>query len=148
MLRLHSINVSAFAARALWQLLGSYSSLSDGGRYLTSLLHFLHRIIDAGVDQCHQELVDALGVLFGTKLFVAADKSDCILGFDNVTWETVDKDFFDRELRKTPFEIVVSFLTSVVQNVPEVFRRLQPLVKTMVEATKLSQSGNSYNNKF
>ena len=128
--------------------MGNYSAVYDGGHYLTSLLHFLDCLIEVGVARHQQQLVEALAVLFGTKLFVGADKDDCILGFDNVTWETVDKDFFDRELRKTPFEIVVSFLTSVVQNVPEVFQSLQPMVKTMVEATKLSQSGNSYNNKF
>jgi hypothetical protein len=123
--------------------LGSCSTLSDSGRYLTSLLYFLDHLIEAGFAQRQHQLVDALGVLFGTKLFVeTSEDNELLSAFNLVNWETVDANFFDKELQKSPFEIVGGFLTRVIENVSEVFQRLQPMINSLAEATKLSHTGN------
>ncbi len=135
-----------FSARVLWHFLGSYTTFNYRGLYLTSLLHFLDRLIDVGASRHQKQLVEALGVLFGKKLFVETnDDNESLSAFCFANWETIDVNFFDKELQKTPFEIVVAFLTRVLENVPEVFQRLHPMVNSLVDATLLSQTGNLRN---
>jgi hypothetical protein len=113
---------------------------------MTSLLYFLDRVIDVGASRHQMQLVEALGVLFGKKSFVETnDDNESLSAFCFANWETVDVNFFDKELQKTPFEIVVGFLTRVLENVPEVFQRLHPMVNSLVDATLLSQTGNLLN---
>jgi hypothetical protein len=129
----------------LWRYLGnSHSPTNDKRRFITTLLNFLDRMITASIDRRRPQLVDALIVISKTKVF--ADQvvdSNCLSAFDKFGWEEFETSLFGSAAsRETRFEIVVSFLTNVVENVPEVFHGFQPFIDSLVEATKLSQTGN------
>ncbi len=100
-----------------------------------TLLSFLDRTITASIVRRHSQLVDALIVISKTKIF---DEQV----FDKFGWEEFETSLFGSGAkRETRFEIVVSFLSNIVENVPEVFHSFRPLVDSVVEATKLSQTG-------
>ena len=96
----------------------------------------------------HQkDVVATLQVIFATKLFtqtsvVGTGTGTALSAFQNVNWKFVAISGEPKSLS----EAVADFLSSVVENVPEVFHFLQPLVDSLVDAvvsTRLSASGSS-----
>ncbi len=133
-----------FSARMLWRYLGNnHSPINDKRRFITTLLSFLDRTITASIDRRRSQLVNALIVISKTKIFVEQVVDDNRLSaFDRFGWKEFETSLFGSGAkRETRFEIVVSFLSNVVENVPEVFHGFQPLVDSLVEATKLSSRG-------
>ena len=137
-------SVFFLSARMLWRYLGnSHSPTNDKRRFITTLLNFLGRTITASIDRRRSQLVDSLIVISKTNIFVEqVVDSNCLAAFDKFGWEEFETSLFGSVTsRETRFEIVVRFLSNVVENVPEVFHGFQPLVDSLVEATKLSQTG-------
>ena len=94
----------------------------------------------------HQkDVVATLQVIFATKLFTqtsVVSTGTALSAFQNVNWKFVAISDEPKSLS----EAVADFLASVVENVPEVFHFLQPLVDSLVDAvvsTRLSASGSS-----
>ena len=130
----------------LWILLGNFVPTQDRERYLTSFFHFLATLVDVAYARHRQQLIAAFNVILGTKTFVVKSSSDGerLDIFSGIPWMRVELHLFGSDVSKSLAETVANFLATVIENLPEIFHLLKPLVSTLVASTtstRLSDSG-------
>ena len=68
--------------------------------------------------------------------------------FSTLNWDRIVTAFGGVEFHKSGAEIVVKFLGNILENLPEVFHRLKPVVESLLKATTLSKSGQLFLSHF
>ena len=138
---------SLFTAPILWRFLSDF--ILNKVELLFHFIYFLDQTIEAGNERYQKKLIDTLNNLFDTDLFTdkVAD-TECLSGFSTLNWGKIVLVSDDAEFQKSGAEIVVQFLSNILEKVPEVFHRLKPVVESLLKATTLSTSGQFVASNF
>ena len=133
----------SFTAPILWRYLSDF--ILDKTELLFQFLYFLNQTIEASIERNQRKLVDTLNNVFETDLFsLKVADTECLSVFSAFNWEKIVQVTGDVESQKSGTEIVVIFLSNILDKVPEVFYRLKPVVESLLKATTLSTSGQLF----